>query len=98
MPDGTKQLLPKDDGQGVMISSFVARELGYRFQPSQLELEEINKKRKCRKYSDEEAAIEKNGTSLKSDLKESPFVRELDYGINYDGYWTYGSMVLQLED
>ena len=42
--------------------------------------------------------LKKNGTSLKSDLKESPFVRELDYGINYDGYWTYKSMVLQLVD
>ena len=28
MPDGSKSLIPKDDGQGVMISSFVAHEIG----------------------------------------------------------------------
>ena len=31
LPDGTKQLIPKDEGQGVMLSSFVSRELGYGF-------------------------------------------------------------------
>ena len=35
---------------------------------------------------------------MKKKLTCSPFVRELEYGQNGDGYWTYESMVVQLED
>ena len=98
LPDGTKQLMPKDEGQGVMLSSFVGREIGYCFTPSQSVFDEVNRKRTNCKYSDKEAAIEKRGTAYKGALSTSPFVAELEYGLNNDGYWTYESMVLQLED
>ena len=55
-------------------------------------------KHQCFQYSDAEAAIEKRGTAYKAELQKSPFVCELEYGINNEGYWTYENMVLQLED
>ena len=43
LPNGTKQLIPKDEGQGVMLSSFVSRELGYGFEIGAVAMEFINK-------------------------------------------------------
>ena len=98
LPDGTKQLVPKDDGMGLMLSSFCSRELGYGFPLTQDMLDLVNEQRKGQKYSDTNAAEIKFGTTFKPELKTSPFVREFEYGQNHDGYWTYDSMVLQFED
>ena len=98
LPDGYTELVPKDDGAGVMLSSICSRELGYGCTVSDSTLKLINEKRKGEKYSDEKAAIIKNGTSNKPELKTSPFVRELEYGASHDGYWSYEFMVLQMED
>jgi hypothetical protein len=100
MPDGTKPLLPKDEGQGLMVSAFTSRDLGFGLNISPAQLDEINQKMrgKGKKYLDESAAIMKNGTSQKRYLKTSPFVQYLTYGANADGYWTYEAMVLQMED
>ena len=98
LPDGTKQLLPKDDGQGLVLSSFCSRELGYGWQIPPDILREVNVKRKGKKYDDEKAAIMKNGTAFKAPLVTTPFVRELEYGNSHNGYWVYENMVLQLED
>ena len=97
-PDGVHQLVPKDEGQGLMLSSFCCRELGYGYQPSDETLKKVNRIRKDTKYHDEEAAITKNGNAFKQPLTKTPFVRELDYGTNKDGYWSYEHMVIQLED
>jgi hypothetical protein len=35
---------------------------------------------------------------VKRHLYGSPFLQELEHGANNEGYWTYESMVLQLED
>lgn len=35
---------------------------------------------------------------MKPKLTDSPFVQEFEYGASSKGYWTYESMVLQLED
>jgi hypothetical protein len=43
-------------------------------------------------YKDEQAAIKKRGKADKHPLTSSPFILEAE------GYWTYDSMVLQLED
>ena len=61
-------------------------------------MDRVNSTRKNCQYSDAEAAIEKKGTTFKAALQKSPFVCELEYGINNKGYWTYENMVLQLED
>jgi hypothetical protein len=41
-PDRTCALLPKDDGQGVMVSSFVCRELGYNPPLNTTDLERVD--------------------------------------------------------
>jgi hypothetical protein len=100
-PDGTRGLLPKDEGQGVMVSSFVSREFGYGMEITPADLHKINRRRERRGhncYLDEEAAQLKHGTTKKSMLTSSPFTRLLEYGINGEGYWTYESMIIQLED
>ena len=98
LPNGTKALIPKDEGQGVMISAFCSRELGYGPPLTPQSLAAINRSRKGNKYSDEKAAVSMNGKADKKELTTSPFVTELEYGQNKEGYWSYYQMVLQLED
>jgi hypothetical protein len=100
-PDGRKALIPKDEGQGVMVSSFVSREFGYGMSLSSDDLDKVNTARSKgvrRYYKDEKSAIAKLGTTKKTLLIESPFTCFFEYGQNNEGYWTYESMVLQLED
>jgi hypothetical protein len=44
MPDGMKPLLPKDEGQGLMVSAFTSCNLGFGLNTSLAQLDEINKK------------------------------------------------------
>jgi hypothetical protein len=97
-PNGAVVLIPKDDGQGVMISAFQSREFGFGVQISDQELNSINNYRNGKDYCDQKAAIKLRGTSKKQALTETPFVREFEYGQNSDGYWSYEHMVLQMED
>jgi hypothetical protein len=100
-PNGTRALLPKDEGQGVMISAFVSREFGFGMTMTPDQLDKVNRQRsrgKRKFYSDENAAISKSGTKTKPILTRSPFVQTFDYGNNNDGYWTYDCMVMQMED
>jgi hypothetical protein len=39
-----------------------------------------------------------NMEKQKKELTVSLFLQELEHGANNEGYWTYESMVLQLED
>ena len=65
----------------------------------QLQLDEINGTRRGKKYTDETAAKAiHNGTAMKRDLKESPFVKYFELGMHNDGYWTYNHMATQFED
>ena len=98
LPDGTKQIIPKDEGHGVMLSSFCCRELGFGFEICDELLEKVNLMRKGQTYSDEAAAHAINVTSQKPSLTTSPFSRSFEYGNNHEGYWSYNHMVLQLED
>jgi hypothetical protein len=100
-PDGMRALLPKDDGRGLMISSFVCRELGYGWDLNEEQMQKVNEQRMRgdrKQYMDETAATLKNGSSMKQKLTSTPFTRTLEYGANSEGYWTYDAMVLQLED
>ena len=49
-------------------------------------------------FLDEKASKAKRETIVIKDLFSSPFVVEIKYGANYEGYWCYEHMVLQLED
>ena len=66
LPDGSKPLSPKDEGYGLMLSGFTSREIGFGCTIPPHILNEINKIRKNQKYSDEAAALEVYGTSLKA--------------------------------
>ena len=81
-------------GVGLMVSAIVSRSLGWGMIITDNELLEINKLRLGKKYTDEEAASYLNGSDLKKDLVESPFIRYLNYGAGKDRYWTYRHMVL----
>ena len=72
LPDGTKQLIPKEEGQGVMLSSFSCRELGYAYPICGYILSQVNKRRENQEYSDKEAAKIKNQTTKNYRLKIRP--------------------------
>ena len=55
-----KQLVPKEEGQGVMISSFVSHEFRYGYEPSPQIMDDVNKIRVGHDYSDTEAAQFRN--------------------------------------
>lgn len=99
-PNGERPLLPKDEGAGVMISSFISREYGLLQKLDERTLSFVNANRQGAKYADEEAAIDVNGTANKKPLTldKSPFLVFFEYGENKEGYWDYNHMVLQFED
>ncbi len=99
-PDGERNIVPKDNGLGVMVSAFQSREFGFGIVLSEEQLKEVNEKRKNEKYKDLKAAAEAGGCKdgFKKPLTCSPFVRTFEYGADSDGYWNYNHMVLQLED
>ena len=97
--DGATVLVPKDDGQGVMISAFQSREFGFGMDLTIEQVNKVNAFRKGKTYVDEAAAQKRLGSPLKPPLKNNnPFYVELEYGANNEGYWNYELMVLQLED
>ena len=95
---GVREILPKDEGLGVMISAFQTREFGFGMELTTKHLQKINEKRKQEQYIDEVAAVLKRGTAEKQPLTTSLFYTEFEYGANKDGYWTYEHFVLQCED
>jgi hypothetical protein len=48
----------------------------------------VNNYRANQNYADEKAPISLRGMDVKQPLKESPFVREFEYGANNEGYWS----------
>ena len=69
-PDGQRVLVPKDDGQGLMISAFQSREFGFCLEISEEDLKKVNKARVGQKYLDEAAANAKRGTVEKKRIKK----------------------------
>ena len=58
-PKGETPLMPKTEGQGIMVSRFVSREFGFGWQLSPKQLSIVNKCRENKNYTDEKAAIAK---------------------------------------
>jgi hypothetical protein len=67
-PNGERPLLPKDEGSGVMISSFITREHGLIREIDDYILTTVNSNRLGASYADEEAAIDVHGTKKKKPL------------------------------
>jgi hypothetical protein len=95
-----KQLRPKGDGTGVMVSAFVSRAFGFNPEISQADLEAINAKRLNTHYADLDAAeaLHGPGQTLKPPLTASPLLRKLKHGKSREGWWDYNHQVLQMED
>ena len=98
LPSGEKQLVPKDEGQGIMISALQSREFGFGLPLTEEQLKVVNDARVGEHYKDAEAAKKYKGGTLKGKLHTSPFIVEFEYGASNEGYWNYERMVLQLED
>ncbi len=88
-PEGISVLVAKDDGQGVMISAFQSRELGFGMALTKEQLDDVIFLRRGKKIIDEEAAKKCRGKAQKADLLCSPFVFEFDYGASNEVYWNY---------
>jgi hypothetical protein len=97
-PNGETALVPKDEGMGIMISAMMIREFGWGFELSPEQLAKLNEKRAEKNYEDAESATAKRGNTAKAPLNVSPFIREFEYEVNAQGYWSYVHMVMQLED
>ena len=85
LPDGTTAVNPKEEGMGIMLSSFCSRDFGYGFKLSAEQLAIVNRFREGKDYIDEEAALEILKNKQKQPLKDSPFIRKFDYGTNCEG-------------
>jgi hypothetical protein len=99
-PKGQRPLLPKSDGDGYMLSAFVAREFGFGREITAAELANVNNARRGahKTYLDTQAATEILKSTQKPLLTESPFVKYLYIGANNQGYWNSYQMSLQFED
>ena len=90
--------MPKSEQQGLMISGFVSHEYGFGWSLSKNQLQLINKFCQGKRYIDEKSATSKFGKAEKDPLITSLFVRELQYGAELEGYWSYEDMIVQVED
>jgi hypothetical protein len=70
LPTGETQLVPKEEGQGVMISAFQSREFGFGMPLTEEQIQTMNEFRKGKKYKDEEAAAK----YLVSSQKKGPYL------------------------
>ncbi len=68
-PDGQRVLVPKDDGQGHMISAFQSREFGFGLDICEEDLKKVNEATVGQKYLNEAAANAKRGTAEKKNKK-----------------------------
>ena len=99
-PKGQRPMFPKGEGDGYMLSAFVAREFGFGREMTAAELEKVNKERQGanKTYINTTAALEILKVTEKPLLTESPFVKYLYIGANNEGYWNSYHMSLQFED
>ena len=99
-PTGKRVLMPKTEGEGLMLSAYQSREFGFSYRLSQQQLDQVNLWRRGKEYHDKEGALEVLGTVHKQQkiLTETPFLKLFEYGENRDGYWNSSHMSVQFED
>ena len=99
-PSGERPLLPKDEGTGTMMSTFICCDHGLLREISAEILAKVNAQRAGQKNADQDAVIEILGSANKRllTLDKSPFLVFFEYGENWEGYcWAYNNMVLQFD-
>ena len=62
-PEGQTAIIPKDEGQGLMMSSFVSRDYGFNLQISSSQMALVNQRRCGQHCKDTDAAVLKCGNS-----------------------------------
>ena len=72
-PDGEKGLMPKDEGCGIMASTFAFRKLGFSMKITATELNRAIAYRDGKNHQDNQAEIGVIGADTKKMLKVSPF-------------------------
>jgi hypothetical protein len=99
-PIGQRPLLPKSEGDGFMLSSFVSREFGFGRELSKPELDKVNGERRGanKTYIDKQAAMEILKSTQKPLLPESPLLKNLYIAAINEGYWNSFHISLQFED
>jgi hypothetical protein len=86
---GKVLILPKGEGEGIMISAFVLRELGLGPELTNVQLATFNPQRLVKEYASKEEAISLFGAAREhfdNNLVNSPFLKMFRYGQAHDGY------------
>jgi len=65
-PNGEKAISPKDEGLGIIISTFQSREFRFGMKTNEEQLAEINRYREGKEYMDKDAAKSKRGKTKNS--------------------------------
>jgi hypothetical protein len=98
-PDGECKLLPKGEGETIMVSAFFSRLFGLGRKLNEEEIIAINRVRYGGKYKANDSALVINGHDDKPVLKDnSPFLRYFEVGAEKEGFWNHDYMALQTED
>jgi hypothetical protein len=87
-------LVPKHEGQNVMVSAFQSIEFGIGLEMTLEQFQRVKQARRGRKYKDKEAENSRLESAYKKDFPKSHFIREFEYGIINEGDWCYEHMVL----
>jgi hypothetical protein len=84
--------LPKSNGMAVMESTITSRDTRF-----DLQLDSANKLAKIN-YTEEVVAVDVPNCMKKKEIKESPFIKYFELGVNNEDYWGYSHMVVLWED
>jgi hypothetical protein len=79
-PNSETVSVSKDDGQGIMNSTFQSRAFGFSLDLTPDLLQEVDFTRQGKSYEDSKAAISKRGNAAKQPLTSTPFVIKFKYG------------------
>ena len=87
-PSGRNFILPKGDGEILMISGFQSREFGLGLSTllSEDVMSAVNDLRKGKKYKAEDSAMLVHNTVYKNDIADNPLLRYFRAGMDNDGY------------
>jgi hypothetical protein len=94
-PNGDTVAVPKDEGQGLMISAFQSHEFGSGMALDNEQLKEVNRYCEGKFYVDADAALVTRQHKEKGLFTTSPFIQEFVNGKNNEGYCAYQWRVIK---
>jgi hypothetical protein len=80
--NGEQPIIPKDEGYGLMVSTFQSRELEFGYKLTSEQLATVNYFWQSTRphYLETESALKVNDKTEESDLIQSPFIKYFEYG------------------